>query len=336
MPDAEAVEKPIVYLVHGEDTLAMRSFVATLRERMGDPGMAELNTQQLDGSVVTDEQLRAAVNTLPFLAERRLVIVEHPLARLNSAPARQRFLELLQGLPLSTALVLLLPDENEPRRGWKNYPEDHWLMKWAAEQGGRVFVRSFRLPTASQMPAWVQQQAKKMGVSISHAAAEELSALLGGDTERASRELEKLAAYVNRARPIEVEDVQELVAQTGEVDVFGMVDALGEGDTRRALRLLQGLLQVQDPFQIFGMMVRQFRLLLQVREQLDEGRLGEPLSGMKNAPKGVIHQLARQAQRFSMAELTRIYHDLLDVDEQMKNGEVDPVTALDRFVAGLA
>jgi DNA polymerase-3 subunit delta len=336
MPDAEAVEKPIVYLVHGEDTLAMRAFVAGLRERMGEPGMAELNTQQLDASVIGDEQLRAAVNTLPFLTERRLVIVERPLARLNTAAARQRFLTLLEGLPLTTALVLLLPDEADPRRGWKNFGEDHWLMKWAAGQGGRVLLRSFRLPTAGQMPAWLQQQAKKMGLLITPLAAEELANLIGEDTERASRELEKLAAYVNAARPIEVEDVQELVAQAGEVDVFGMVDALGEGDTRRALRLLQGLLQVQDPFQIFGMVVRQFRLLLQVREQLDEGRLGDELSGMKSAPRGVMNHLARQAQRFSMDDLSRIYHELLDLDEQMKNGDVDPVTALDRFVAGLS
>lgn len=336
MPDAESAEKPTVYLLHGEDSLAVRAFVNNLLARMGDPGMAELNTQRLDGSSNSDEELRSALHTLPFLSERRLVIVERPLARLNSAPARQRFLALLESLPISTALILLLPDESDSRKGWKTYNEEHWLMKWAVTQGGRVMHRAFRLPTGSEMPAWVQQQTKKLGGQITRPAAEELAGLVGGDTERASRELEKLLAFVNYARPIEVEDVQELVAFGGETDVFGMVDALGQRDTRRALHLLQALLQEQEPFQLFGMIVRQFRLLLQVREQLDENRLGDELAGMKVAPRAIINNLARQARCFSMPDLVEIYHHLLDLDEQMKNSNLDPVTALNTFVASLA
>ncbi len=104
------VEKPVVYVLHGDDPLSIRRFLDLMVERMGEPTIAELNITRLDGRQSNDDALRMAANAMPFLAERRLIIVTNPLTRVTTDAARKRYQALLDGLPESTALVLVIED----------------------------------------------------------------------------------------------------------------------------------------------------------------------------------------------------------------------------------
>lgn len=124
MDNSPQAEKPVVYIVHGDDQLAIKRFLSVMIERMGDPSMAELNTTRMDGRQASEDDLRSAANAMPFLAERRLVILSHPTARLTTDAGRKRFQTLLDGLPDSTALVLVVEDTFE-RRDWKALHGNH-------------------------------------------------------------------------------------------------------------------------------------------------------------------------------------------------------------------
>src|SRR5512146_2702001 len=108
----------------------MERFIAAILERMGDPGLAELNTTHLDGRTASEEDLRTAALAPPFLANRRLVILANPLNRLGTPASRERFIRLLDGLPASTALFLVIED-HKTYKGWEVLKEDQWLVKWA-------------------------------------------------------------------------------------------------------------------------------------------------------------------------------------------------------------
>jgi DNA polymerase-3 subunit delta len=99
----------------------MNHFVEELYNRIGDPGMADLNTSRLDGRIASDEDLRNAAFAMPFLAERRLVVLSNPLARLSDENAQKRFISLLDGLPETTALVMLVEDQIN-RKKWEHLP----------------------------------------------------------------------------------------------------------------------------------------------------------------------------------------------------------------------
>jgi hypothetical protein len=75
---------PTFYLLHGLDEFGMAEFVDGLKDKMGDPALASLNTTALDGRYVTLSEARAACDTLPFLTARRLVLIEGWLTRLLS------------------------------------------------------------------------------------------------------------------------------------------------------------------------------------------------------------------------------------------------------------
>ncbi|KPL80553.1 hypothetical protein ADN00_01535 [Ornatilinea apprima] len=332
--------QPVVCILHGDDTYAMAQKVNEAAQSLGDPGMADLNTARLDGRSVSEDEIHMAASSLPFLAERRLVILTHPLARLTSPAARERFTRLLDSLPPTTAFYLLIEDtyRNKKVGGewtvvWDVLKDSHWLMKWVASTAQSVAVSEFRLPTGAGMRAWVQQKAVELGGTFHPAAAQALADQIGNDTRVATLEIEKLLTYVDFARAVEEDDVLLLTSAAHQASVFDLVDALGQGDERAAMRLLQTLLEQEDPFSVFGMIVRQFRLLLQAREVMDEGGGLDLIQKELGAARFVAEKMASQARRFSMKRLESVYHRLLDVDEAVKTSQMDFDLALDLLVS---
>ncbi len=337
METSQPASKPVVYIFHGDDPFTIRRQVEAITRQMGDdPTIAEMNIPRLDGRQASEDELRSAANSMPFLAERRLVILSSPFTRLGTDAARKRFLAMLDGLPPSTALVLVVEDGLD-RGKWKSLPqvESNWLRKWLAAAGEKAYYRLFQLPRMNEMPEWVRKEARSQQGQFSPGAAAALVAHVGNDTQLASLEITKLLTYVDYKRPVEAEDVEELTAQAGQADVFEMVDALAGGNSRQAIGLLHRLLESQDPLSLFGMITRQFRLLLQAREVIDEGRGGQMASELHQHPF-VAEKLSAQARRFDMDQLKDIYRRLLLLDEAMKTSQSPADLALDTFIAEIS
>lgn len=327
---------PVVYILHGDDEYAINCFIDEIETRLGDPAAAMMNITRLDGRSLQLEELRSVVNAVPFLTRRRLVVLTHPRARLNSPAEREKFISLLEQIPQSTALILVenhpLTSERDKRRG-----EIHWLEAWAGGNKELAFVRVFHLPKGGAMGRWIQEQAQSTGGSFTPQAAVLLASLVGEDTRLVDQEIQKLLAYVNYMRPVEPEDVEKLTAVVAQGDIFAMVDALGNQDGKSAIGMLHRLLELQDPLSIFGMVVRQFRLLLLARDVMDRG--GGPAEMVREydvRPKlhpYVAEKACSQARSFSIDVLEHVYHHLLDIDEAIKTGNIQSDLALDTFVA---
>jgi DNA polymerase-3 subunit delta len=326
--------KPVVYIFHGDDEFAIGQALIGIESQMGDPSTAAMNTTNLDGRNLNMDELIHATRAMPFLAERRLVVLTDPLGSLKSSTDRDKFKSILENTPVTTALVIQitkpLVDPRDRRKGIK-----HWLEKWAETQEGKVFLRELLLRKGSQMTNWIRVQAKERGGDFSPQAAALLGSYVGDDPRLASQEIEKLLTYVNNQRPVEPDDVEYLVPYAGETSIFDMVDALGERNGRKAQRLLHHLLEVDDPLRLFGMVVRQFRLLLLTRELLDSGHREQEIASILKSPPFVVRKLIGQVRSFSLAQLEIIYHKLLDIDEAIKTGRIDGDVALDTFVAAL-
>jgi DNA polymerase-3 subunit delta len=122
-----------------------------------------------------------------------------------------------------------------------------------------------------------------------------------------------------------------------EADLFQMVDAMAEGRGQAALTLMHRLLEDKsDPFSLYGMMVRQFRLLLLAKEYLSAGGYPGGMADAIGVHKFVAQKLAQQSRAFSLEQLEGIYRALLDNDLKIKTGRIKPELALDLLVARLA
>jgi DNA polymerase-3 subunit delta len=123
-----------------------------------------------------------------------------------------------------------------------------------------------------------------------------------------------------------------------EAKVFDMVDAMAEGRAEAALTMLHRLLaeKDEDPFRVYGMIVRQFRLLLTGKEYLVSGGYPNQMADALRMNGYVAKKIAQQSRGFTLAGLERVYRSLLDNDIKMKTGRIEPGLALDLLIASLA
>jgi DNA polymerase-3 subunit delta len=327
---------PVIYFLHGEDEYAIAQTLTELEKRLGDQATAEMNTSRLDGATYDLDKLLSIASALPFLAKRRLVILTDLLARLNNSQAQKKFQEQLAKIPATTALILVenrkLISEKDRREGKK-----HWLERWAESQGERALVKYYPLPKGPELIGRIQEMARKAGGQIDPEAANLLADLVDGDMRLAFQEVQKLLAYVNYSRAVEPDDVQMITADVGQGDVFVLVDAMGNRDGKKAQNMLHRLLEYQDYFAIFGMVVRQFRFLILAREILDGGgSKDEIVRGLKLYSNAwLADRLMLQARRFTAADLAGIYRRLLEVDQAVKTSQMPGDLALETLVASL-
>ena len=323
---------PVIYLLHGEDEFGIAQFVSELKSKLGDSSLVEMNFTELDGRALAQDDLVTSTNAMPFLAKRRLVVLSHPLAYAKSFHDHQKFLEFLDRIPLTTALVLVvdhaLTTERDLRR--EKY---HWLESWARQRGDRVFLRLFNIPMGASMARWIQSRAKELGGQFDYQAASLLASLVGEDTRLADQEIQKLLVYVNDQRPVGYDDVEHLTSYELEGDIFALVDALGQRNGKTASMMFHRLLESDDPLRIFGMIVRQFRLLLLAREVLDAGGTDRDIAGRLGIHPYVAQKVTDQSRGFALSALECTYRTLLEIDQAIKTSQMESTLAMDVFIA---
>jgi DNA polymerase-3 subunit delta len=319
---------PNLYFLFGNDEFAITRKLKEFEADFPDPTSADMNTARLDGRSLDENDLNNAVNAIPFLAKRRLVLLQNPSSKYNNPTTRKKFFEFLEKAPESTRLVMY--ESVEPREA-----EKHWLVKWAEKDNKRIQTKAFMLPRLKDMTGWVVNEMKNQGGKIDPRAAEMLKDMVGVDTRQAGMEIAKLLAYVNWARPITVQDVEAVCIVTSQQSVFDFVDALANGNGKAAQHLLHRLLESEDEFSLWGMVIRQFRLLIQAREILDARGNQNDVARALGVHPFVAEKTTQQATRFSIESLEFIYRKLLSIDEGVKTGQLTLDLALDTLVVEL-
>jgi DNA polymerase-3 subunit delta len=320
---------PTIFLLYGNDEFAIARRLKDFESEFTDPTTAAMNTTRLEARTMTENDLNNAVNAMPFLAPKRLVFLNNPSGKYSNPSARKKFLEFLEKAP-DTARVVV-SETIEPKEA-----EKHWLVKWADKNKTLAKTQAFFLPKQRDMPGWIINEAKNQKGQIEPAAAARLAEMSGVDTRQAGMELSKLLAYVNWERPVRGSDVEAVCIVTSQQSVFDFVDALSQGNGKVAQKLLHRLLENEEAFSLWGMVVRQFRLLIQAREILDRRGNKDDVARALGVHPYVAEKTTGQAGRFSMDALEGIYHRLLSIDEQVKTSQITLDLALDTLVVELA
>jgi DNA polymerase III subunit delta len=320
-----------IHYYFGNDEFAIRKQVEKFASMFTDPTSAGMNSSRLDARNVSENELSNATNSMPFLAEKRLVVLENVAKGFPGLDGHKKFLAYLETVPEFTRLVIVDPEELKEKE-----IAGHWLVKWVGKNAEKAEYKIFLRPRQKEMPAWIVAEAKRQGGSIEPAAAARLAEMTGEDTRQAALEITKLLTYANYAHAIGLEDVEEVSIVTAGVDVFELVDALGTQKGKQAQNLLHRFLDEKDAFELFGMIVRQFRLLTLAREVLDAGGTLKEATDAMGVHPYVAEKAYQQARNFSMMTLKGIYHRLLAMDEGSKTGGMPLDAALDMFIIELA
>jgi DNA polymerase III subunit delta len=347
----------MITLIHGPTELLRTEALGAIRNSISDAAeMAELNTLRLDGRASTVSELRNACDTMPFLADRRLVIAEGFLARL-AAPSKGRvkaaetveaedvaedpqlspeaakgqakvLLAYLDDVPESTELVLL--EEDTVGSG----PIVRRLQELA--RSGRAKIITCDKLRRNEVPDWIRKRAAARRVKLDANAIADLAEYVGDELRQLDQELIKLADYAPH-RTVTREDVRSLVPATRAASVFEMADALGMGDGATAGKLMRHALDIdgEQPLRLLGMIARQYRLLIQVKALQAQGARPPEIARTLNVAEWTVPKLLNQAHRHTFVALERAMESILAADEAIKTGKLNDREAMDILMAKL-
>jgi DNA polymerase-3 subunit delta len=328
----------LLHVLIGEDDYSLRQALEEIKESIGDAASLMTNTTVLDGKSVTPEQVRSASETMPFLADKRLVIIEGLLERFESkvrtgrkkasrqnAPSEEyrAIAEAMKNLPPFTELVIV---------GGRIRAGNPLLRELSAS----ARVRNFPALNQAQLRQWVERLIRAAGSSISPQALTVMVRFVGNDLWAMANEVDKLVLFT-AGRRIEEADVMAIVSSAREDSVFSMVDAVLEFRTGAAQLLLQQMFrQGMAPAQLLVMLSRQVRIILQVREMRAQGQSRNDIQtklGLNS--EFVLRKAWEQADKYSALRLRELYHRLLETDISIKTGRMDGEIALSILVTEL-
>lgn len=262
---------------------------------------------------VTEKNFQHLINTLetpPFLAERRMVVIKglptppDTKSSLDLEPLQQS-LETLS----ETSLVIFVSQSPDKRTRFYKY-----LSKQAQAE-------AFPVPQGAELLSWLAKRFQQSQRRISPAAAQMMAYYCAGDVDRLALEVEKLSLI--EAGEIREEDVARLVSPSPEAKVFKMLDLIGKGTLADVLSELQQLLHSgEEIMMVFAMIVRQLRLLLQVRSLLDRSTSPQEIQRRLKLAPFQVGMLMKQARLFSLQQLRDAYRQLAQMDYQIKTGKI--------------
>ena len=329
----------MLYILLGQDDFSRRQCLDEIKRGMDDQALLAANTTTFDGQQMTLDQLKTVCETMPFLVERRLVIVDGLLERFEprskfsrqkkTTPAsnQQNGYKSLAGyitkLPNSIILVLI---DGKIR---SNNP----LLR---ELSARAEVKSFPLLKDAELRQWIQRRVTEEGSSISSPAVGLLAKIVGSNLWAMANEINKLALFAS-GRRIEEEDIKMVVSYVQEANVFAMVDAILDFKAGVAEQLLQQLLQGgAAPAYLLVMLSRQVRMIVQVKELTNRGEPKIEIQDKLGLTREFVwRKTLEQAGKYSLARLKEVYHKLLEADLSIKTGKYGGELTLNLLIAEL-
>ena len=330
----------MIYLLHGGDEFSLNEVLASMKEDLEPAELRDVNIATLDGAHVSLGELIAVCDTVPFLAEKRMVIVRGLLAKFEArAPAR--------GGTRGT------PSQDRGRGPWEGLPEYLPRMSQTTELvfveerlseanpllatlRPLVEVRTFPLPAGNALRQWIRQRAASQGIDMEPRAVDTLAETIGSNLRIIDLELRKLSLF-RWGGVIRHEDVQELVAYAKEANIFAAVDAVLEGRAGVAVRLAHQLLDSgRAPSHLLTMIARQVRFLLLAKDLKAQGVASSEMGRRLSLSGFPLRKTLEQEGRFTHERLAHIHHKLLEADISIKTGELDDGLALDVLIAEVA
>jgi DNA polymerase III subunit delta len=260
--------------------------------------------------------------TLPMMAKRRLVIGKG--VDLVKADQLEPLLGYVADPNPSTCLVLV-GDKVDVR------------FKAFAALRKAGFLHVFAALRDNALAGWLRTEARARKIDLQGDAAVALSDLAGPDMGPLSQALDQLALYTGGTRAITVDDVEDLIAETRQRNVFELTKAIGAGDVPRALGLLANMLRNREaPLKIQFMLARQMRQIWRAKELSATGASRNEIAGAVGMSPYFLDDVLVPAKRMSRAALARAFERLYQSDQALKSSKVEGDLIVSRLVQSLA
>lgn len=307
------------YLLYGSEGYLKRLYRDKLKEGVLAGGDA-MNFSYFEGKGIDEAEVVHIGQTLPFFADRRLILVE------NSGwfKGANGFADALGEFPEST--VIVFAEEEVDKRGR--------LYKAVKEHG---YICEFKAMGERDLKLWAAGLLKADGRRITDGTMAYFLEKVGTDMENIRTELEKLIAYTYGRDVVTPEDIDAVCTQQVTGRIFQMMDQIAMQNPKNALELYHDLLLLREkPMSILFLMLRQFNILMQVKQLSAEGMGSADLAAKVGIPPFAAGKYLSQAKAFSAKALREAVRFGVNTETQVKSGQINEQIAVELMLVQLS
>lgn len=346
----------MIIFIYGQDSFRGREKIGELRQRFLEEIDHQGNSLSVvDGAVLDLNKFSELVSTDSLFVTKRMLIIENIFQNKD----KQFLLDLAMYFQdrAETSSIIIFVDysiakqEQKGRQEIVQRDQGGNEKKLTKEQAGlfsvfskQKFVQHFAPLTNPELIGWVKERCQLYNAKITYQAIQLLISLAGNNLWLLNNEIEKVAHYKFGSRPkevseddsviIEVQDIDYMVNGDLDENIFALTDALGGKNKAEAIKLLSEQIRAgMIDYYLISMLIRQFKVLLQVRQCLDNGLTSRQISDELPYHPYVVRKSIDQAKHFKTNSLKTIFSALVKVDYSLKNSKLPVEVMLDLLVA---
>lgn len=327
----------MLIFLHGPDTFRSRQQLKKMIEKFKqdrDPqgyNVAVLDLASPSGLRQTGCEVMEQVLASPFMSEKRLVVLENFLSATGKGDLQEDMLKRIEDKSLPDSTVILF---------WESdlKPKTSVAKKLFEKLSKEKFSQQFDALTGFKLQAWIEAEFKTRGGKIARPALQYLVQNIGSDMWRLDSLISQLMAYKADVE-IGLADVQLFLDEKIDNSIFNLVDAIVGGQAKKAFEMIREQYRIgEDAQYVFAMLLRQFRILLEIRDlyEREDNLQSDAIAKKLGLHPFVVKKSLPFVKRYPMEKLKSIYQSLLDFDIKTKTGQGGPDLLLDVLVGKLA
>lgn len=320
--DIKSGEFAHIYLLYGEEAYLRKQYRDNLKKALV-PADDTMNCSIYAGKEINVNEVIDLAGTMPFFAERRVIVVEN--SGLFKAGSYDRLVELLKDMPQTSYMIFA--EEEVDKRGK--------LYKAVTANG---YAALCEMQDEATLKKWIMGLLKRENKMITADALNLLLDKTGANMETIKREVEKLICYKYFDEGITAEDVEELCIVQIQNRIFDMVEAVAAKNQKTALALYYDLLALKEaPMKILALIARQFHMLLQVKEMKQKGYPESEIAKQTGLnPYYLKKKYIPQAAQFPLPGLEAALRACVDAEERVKTGKMSDTMSVELIIVGLS
>ncbi|AOY77577.1 DNA polymerase III subunit delta [Clostridium formicaceticum] len=328
---AKEIEK--IYLIYGEETYLVEEFIKTIKEKVVGKDFEDLNLFTIEGKEFTLEKLIDACETLPFMAEKKLVLVKdletfQGKKKSISEEEEKKLAAYIANIPETTSLVFYGSTTIDARKK---------IVKEIQKQGAVLYCQRLN---AKELREWVQKSMKRHGKTIDIKEVEyfiENIDYLGKTAVQSlldvENEIKKITTFVGDRASVVLSDLENIFSSSFQNDIFKLLDAIEKKHMGEAIKRFNAMIHKGEPvIKIAVTLGNQVRNLLKTKLLLEEGYSSKMIAGKIGIHPYVATKCANQCRGFSTERLEALLNHFLQVDLAIKSGKMKDHIAIELFI----
>lgn len=305
-----------IYLLYGEERYLRRQYREKLREALcsGDDTM---NTHFYEGKDVPVGEIIDLAETLPFLAERRVIFITGSGLFKSGGEKMAEYLTS----PNETTFFVFTESEVDKRSR---------LFKTVQSRG---YAAEFAAQDEKTLKRWIAGTLARDGKKITEGTVQLIISKTGTDMDNIQMELEKLVCYCMDRDVITDEDVNAVCTTRVSNHIFDMINAIADKKQKEALELYYDLLALKEPpMRILFLIARQCNMLLQAKELKSRGHDNRTIGSKIGVPPFIAQKYLNQAARFKTSALRNAVQKCVEAEEAIKSGRMNDMMSVEILI----